>query len=260
MHHRAATRDAQCRNEVRGPTGACAGSGAGRFRAAAARGVENEPTHAQRSVRGRRKAAVQGGGAGRRRGVLQGGGHRERARARSTERARVVQGGGVGRRRPAAALKTSLHAVLQGGRGTGRRTRVHARSWERVRGVTGRRRQRARKTFSLGQVRISDVLTDVLRSVREHHVKMEGDFVNTVISTLLLEGIGRRLDPGLDLFKSALPILRQLGGQMAASATIQSERQTGHFGAMLKVWVWLEARQLISASIDSVDESVKYGW
>ncbi|KAJ7225317.1 hypothetical protein GGX14DRAFT_419995 [Mycena pura] len=117
-----------------------------------------------------------------------------------------------------------------------------------------------RKTFSLGQVRISDVLTDVLRSVREHHVKMEGDFVNTVISTLLLEGIGRRLDPGLDLFKSALPILRQLGGQMAASATIQSARQTGHFGAMLKVWVWLEARQLISASIDSVDESVKYGW
>ncbi|KAJ7070852.1 protein kinase [Mycena amicta] len=117
-----------------------------------------------------------------------------------------------------------------------------------------------RKTFSLGQVKISDILTDVLRSVREHHVKMEGDFINTVISILLLEGIGRRLDPGLDLFKSALPILRQLGGQMAASATIQSEKQMGNLGAMLKVWVWLEARQLISASIMNVDESVKYGW
>jgi aarF domain-containing kinase len=134
-----------------------------------------------------------------------------------------------------------------------------------------------RKTFSLGQIKISDILTEVLKAVRDHHVKMEGDFVNTVISILLLEGIGRQLDPGLDLFKSALPILRQLGGQMAASATIESERQTGNLGAMLKVrlgnfrqlffihcafqmWVWLEARQLISASIVNADESVKYGW
>ncbi|KAJ6520016.1 hypothetical protein C8R45DRAFT_44554 [Mycena sanguinolenta] len=117
-----------------------------------------------------------------------------------------------------------------------------------------------RKTFSLGQIKISDILTEVLKSVREHHVKMEGDFVNTVISILLLEGIGRQLDPGLDLFKSALPILRQLGGQMAASATIESERQTGNLGAMLKLWVWVEARQLISASIVNADESVKYGW
>ncbi|KAJ7786513.1 hypothetical protein B0H16DRAFT_1401691 [Mycena metata] len=117
-----------------------------------------------------------------------------------------------------------------------------------------------RKTFSLGQIKISDILTEVLKSVREHHVKMEGDFVNTVISILLLEGIGRQLDPGLDLFKSALPILRQLGGQMAASATIESERKTGNLGAMLKTWMWLEARQLISASIVNADESVKYGW
>ncbi|KAG5220052.1 ubiquinone biosynthesis protein [Salix suchowensis] len=46
-----------------------------------------------------------------------------------------------------------------------------------------------RKTFSLGKIKISDILRDVLKSVREHHVKMEGDFVNTVISILLLEGL-----------------------------------------------------------------------
>ncbi|CAK5264490.1 unnamed protein product [Mycena citricolor] len=117
-----------------------------------------------------------------------------------------------------------------------------------------------RKTFSLGQVKISDVLTEVLRSVREHHVKMEGDFINTVISILLLEGIGRQLDPGLDLFKSALPILRTLGTEMAASTTLESERETGNLGAMLKIWVSLEARQLISASLVDADDSVKYGW
>ena len=87
-----------------------------------------------------------------------------------------------------------------------------------------------RKAFSLGQIK----LTNVLKAVRVHHVKMEGDFINTVISILLLEGIGRRLDPGLDLFKSALPILRQLGRQIAAQQSI-SQIQSGHSGALLKV-------------------------
>jgi aarF domain-containing kinase len=92
-----------------------------------------------------------------------------------------------------------------------------------------------RKTFSLGQIKISDILTDVLRAVREHHVKMEGDFINTVISILLLEGIGRQLDPGLDLFKSALPILRQLGGHMATRESMTKNLPSGNLGALLKV-------------------------
>ncbi len=56
-------------------------------------------------------------------------------------------------------------------------------------------------TFALGNIKIGDVLNQVLSMVREHHVRMEGDFVNVVISILLLEGIGRSLDPNLDLFK-----------------------------------------------------------
>ncbi|KAH7930387.1 ABC1-domain-containing protein [Leucogyrophana mollusca] len=116
-----------------------------------------------------------------------------------------------------------------------------------------------RKTFSLGQVKISDILTDVLKAVRQHHVKMEGDFINTVISILLLEGIGRQLDPGLDLFKSALPILRQLGRQMTAQEGM-TQLPSGTFGALLKVWVWLEARQLASSAILNVDDLVKHDW
>lgn len=57
------------------------------------------------------------------------------------------------------------------------------------------------RTFALGNVRIGDVLSSVLSMVRFHHVRVEGDFVNVVISILLLEGIGRSLDPNLDLFK-----------------------------------------------------------
>ncbi|KAG8803936.1 hypothetical protein FRC16_002050 [Serendipita sp. 398] len=115
------------------------------------------------------------------------------------------------------------------------------------------------KTFSLGQIRISDVLSQVLQFVREHHVKMEGDFVNTVISVLLLEGIGRQLDPGMDLFKSALPILRQLGRQVTAREAIQDGVE-GNTGAMIKFWVWLEARELINAAVINVDELIKVDW
>ena len=57
------------------------------------------------------------------------------------------------------------------------------------------------KTFALGNISIGDVLNEVMSMVRGHHVRMEGDFINVVISILLLEGIGRAMDPDLDLFK-----------------------------------------------------------
>lgn len=117
-----------------------------------------------------------------------------------------------------------------------------------------------RKTFSLGQIKISDLLTEVLRAVRVHHVKMEGDFINTVISILLLEGIGRQLDPGLDLFASALPILRQLGGQMATRESMSKNLPSSNLGALLKVWVWVEARSFISSAVVNADDLIKYDW
>lgn len=55
-------------------------------------------------------------------------------------------------------------------------------------------------TFSLGNIKIGDILNEVLSMVRGHHVRLEGDFVNVVLSILLLEGIGRSLNPDLDLF------------------------------------------------------------
>ncbi|OXV10244.1 hypothetical protein Egran_01995 [Elaphomyces granulatus] len=109
------------------------------------------------------------------------------------------------------------------------------------------------RTFALGNIKIGDVLSKVLSMVREHHVRMEGDFVNVVISILLLEGIGRSLDPNLDLFKSALPILRQLG---SGGTMLKSIRQ-GDI-SILRVWVGLEARSLFQASVESVERCVKY--
>ena len=101
------------------------------------------------------------------------------------------------------------------------------------------------KTFSLAKIKISDILTDVLTAVRQHHVKLEADFVNTVISVLLLEGIGRQLDPNMDLFKSALPILRQLGRQMGTREAMSAVPK-GNIWAMAKV-------SFVNANIQSLD-------
>ena len=112
------------------------------------------------------------------------------------------------------------------------------------------------RTFALGNIKIGDVLNEVLSMVRNHHVRMEGDFVNVVISILLLEGIGRTLDPELDLFKSALPILRQLGAQGGGTTLLKSVREGDT--SMLKVWFGLETRKFLQASADQVESCVKY--
>jgi len=111
------------------------------------------------------------------------------------------------------------------------------------------------KTFSLAKIKISDILADVLTAVRQHHVKLEGDFVNTVISVLLLEGIGRQLDPNMDLFKSALPILRQLGRQMSTRDAI-AHASSGNIWAMAKLWIWAEARS-VAGTAYAVDKWIK---
>ncbi|KAK4570321.1 hypothetical protein LTR86_002401 [Recurvomyces mirabilis] len=108
------------------------------------------------------------------------------------------------------------------------------------------------QTFSLGNIKIGDILNEVLSMVRGHHVRLEGDYVNVVLSILLLEGIGRSLDPELDLFSGALPILRQLGAQAGGSLIRSGDL------SMAKVWVGLEARKFLRASIESVEMCVKY--
>ena len=113
-----------------------------------------------------------------------------------------------------------------------------------------------RRTFALGNIKVGDVLNEVLSMVRNHHVRMEGDFVNVVISILLLEGIGRSLDPNLDLFKSALPILRQLRAQGGSGTILKSARE-GDF-SMIRIWVGLEGRQFLQASAEQVETCVRF--
>ena len=54
--------------------------------------------------------------------------------------------------------------------------------------------------------------------------------------------------------RSALPILRELGAQGGGSSLLKSIREGDT--SMLKVWVGLEARKLLQASIDDVSTNI----
>lgn len=112
------------------------------------------------------------------------------------------------------------------------------------------------QTFSLGKIKIADVLNTVLSMVRDHHVRMEGDFINVVLSILLLEGIGRQLNPEMDLFKSAIPFLRSTGSHGAKSGASLHDK-----GTWLKVWLGLELREvfLTSTSKDEMERLTNSG-
>ncbi|QLL30883.1 hypothetical protein HG536_0A06980 [Torulaspora globosa] len=110
-----------------------------------------------------------------------------------------------------------------------------------------------KRTFTLGTISIGELLDQMLSMVRSHHVRMEGDFVSVVVAILLLEGIGRQLDPDLDLFASSLPILGEFGMQRENLKLLNSADVL----SMLKVWIGLEIRYLISSSAKNIVELIK---
>ncbi|KAJ9085315.1 hypothetical protein DSO57_1015333 [Entomophthora muscae] len=115
------------------------------------------------------------------------------------------------------------------------------------------------QTFRLSKIDISSLLQTVMQMVREHRVKLEGDFVNVVISILILEGIGRSLNPDLDLFNMALPILRSYGRQERKRNGLAGlQTLPGGGSGWLKLWFQLEARQMLSGMIQESDTIDKF--
>ena len=50
-----------------------------------------------------------------------------------------------------------------------------------------------------------------------YRAKVEPNFTSLVMAIVVLEGLGRQLDPSLDLFSVALPILYDLGPDLLFS-------------------------------------------
>jgi aarF domain-containing kinase len=86
----------------------------------------------------------------------------------------------------------------------------------------------------LGDIRIGEILTETMSIVRDHQVRIEPDFTNLVVSIMVLEGLGRQLNPEVDLFRAALPVLRQ-------------ELSKNKGWPVFMVWFGLEIRYVIAS-------------
>lgn len=66
---------------------------------------------------------------------------------------------------------------------------------------------RSKQGLTLGAVRVGTLLGRVLDLCRKYGVEIDPSMSSVVVSMLVLEGLGRSLDPDLNLMKAALPFL-----------------------------------------------------
>nr|XP_015208518.1 PREDICTED: uncharacterized aarF domain-containing protein kinase 2 [Lepisosteus oculatus] len=62
-------------------------------------------------------------------------------------------------------------------------------------------------TVTLGKVQVGKLLSRVFKLLITHKVKLESNFASIVFAIMVLEGLGRSLDPDLDILEIAKPLL-----------------------------------------------------
>ncbi|KAI8903161.1 atypical/ABC1/ABC1-C protein kinase [Gorgonomyces haynaldii] len=100
-------------------------------------------------------------------------------------------------------------------------------------------------TLAFSKFTVSDILAFVFDQVRTHHVKIEGEFVNIGVGLMLVEGIGRQLEPEMDLLKAAVPFLTQ-----AIERRIEGDVSSNE--SALMQWLSLEFKNLAYAVAELV--------
>jgi predicted unusual protein kinase regulating ubiquinone biosynthesis (AarF/ABC1/UbiB family) len=63
---------------------------------------------------------------------------------------------------------------------------------------------------ALGEVAVSQVVFDMMGILRRHRVRVNATFTMVNIAIAVTEGIGKQLDPRLDLMNEALPFFARL--------------------------------------------------
>jgi predicted unusual protein kinase regulating ubiquinone biosynthesis (AarF/ABC1/UbiB family) len=61
----------------------------------------------------------------------------------------------------------------------------------------------------LKQIEVGLVLRNVLDLGKKYHIKMESNFTTLALGTIIIEGIGRQLDPNFDFVNAAKPYLQK---------------------------------------------------
>jgi len=76
-----------------------------------------------------------------------------------------------------------------------------------VAGIVSEFHDRRKQGLTLGAVRVGALLGKVLDLCRRYGVEIDPAMSSVVVSMLVLEGLGRSLDPDLNLIKAAIPFL-----------------------------------------------------
>jgi ubiquinone biosynthesis protein len=61
----------------------------------------------------------------------------------------------------------------------------------------------------LKQLEVGLVLRNVLDLGKKYHIKVESNFTTLALGTIIIEGIGRQLDPDFDFVNAARPYLQK---------------------------------------------------
>ncbi|XP_052576334.1 uncharacterized aarF domain-containing protein kinase 2 isoform X4 [Peromyscus californicus insignis] len=72
--------------------------------------------------------------------------------------------------------------------------------------------QARENTMTLEKLHVSSLLSSVFKLLMIHKVKLESNFASIVFAIMVLEGLGRSLDPKLDILEAAKPFLLRGGG------------------------------------------------
>ncbi|MCV2217155.1 ABC1 kinase family protein [Thauera sp. Sel9] len=79
----------------------------------------------------------------------------------------------------------------------------------------------------LKQLRLSEMLTDLVAIPRRHHLVLPNDLALLVKAFVTLEGLGRELDPGFDIASQALPLLeRAMQARYSPAALLKRGKQS----------------------------------
>ena len=75
--------------------------------------------------------------------------------------------------------------------------------------------------MALGRMSLGDLLQKVLIGCYQNNVKLDSKFVSVMLAIGIVEGMGRRLDPDIDILKEAAPYIIKASAKFAAKYAIE---------------------------------------
>lgn len=74
-------------------------------------------------------------------------------------------------------------------------------------GKIGKIENGAKGRVNMLQVNVSTVVTELFSAMVQHRVKQDGTFSSVILSMVVIEGLGRSLDPNIDIFTEVIPFV-----------------------------------------------------